>query len=155
MVQTSSEQNLEAQIQRIDHITENFYLHKGFDAEHFPNMDALLELFFGEGHLVDHSFAETMEFTLSSFVQALMKQIEAGNADFFVQQEIADRTQVFGNMAQRMSVYEFSTTKNASVEWKRGISLIQFILKEDKWLISSIIWRDESKDFRISEEWLK
>ena len=155
MVQTVNQPNLEAQIQQIDHLTEHFYLFKGFDAEHFPNMDALKELFFGEGHLVDHSFVQTMEFTLSSFIQALMKQIESGNADFFVQQEIADRTQVYGTMAQRMSVYEFSTSKEASVEWKRGISLIQYILKEEKWLISSIIWRDESKDFRVPESWVE
>jgi hypothetical protein len=155
MVDTSPEKNLEVQIQLIDHVTEHFYMYKGFDAEHFPNMDALRELFFGEGHLLDHSFAQSIEFTLSSFVQALMKQIDAGNATFFVQQEIADRTQVYGNLAQRMSVYEFSNTKDATVKWRRGLSLIQFILNEDKWLISSIIWRDESKDFKIPEDWLK
>ncbi len=154
MVQTAAQQDLDAQIQQIDHLTEHFYLYKGFDAEHFPNMDGLQEIFFGEGHLLDHSFAQTMEFTLSSFIQALMKQIDAGNADFFVQQEIADRTQVFGAMAQRMSVYEFSNTKDAAVKWKKGISLIQLILKNDKWLISSVIWRDESKDFKVPESWL-
>ncbi len=154
MVQTTPPHNLEAQIQQIDHLTEHFYLYKGFDAAHFPNMDGLQEMFFGEGHLVDHTFAQTMEFTLSSFIQALMKQIDAGNAEFFVQQEIADRTQVFGTMAQRMSVYEFSNMKNAAVNWKKGISLMQFILKEDKWLISSVIWRDESKDFKVPEELL-
>ncbi|MEY3678866.1 MAG: hypothetical protein RI924_1007 [Bacteroidota bacterium] len=154
MVQTVSQQDLEAQIQQIDHLTEHFYLFKGFDAEHFPNVDALRELFFGEGHLVDHTFVQTMEYTLSSFMQALMKQIEAGNADYFVQQEIADRTQVFGTMAHRMSVYEFSTTKNAGLKWKRGISILQFILKEGQWLISSIIWRDESKEYQIPEDYL-
>ncbi len=154
MVQTTDQSHLEAQIQQIDHIAEHFYLHKGFDAEHFPNMDALRELFFGEGHLVDHAFAQTMEFTLSSFMQALMKQIESGNADFFVQQEIADRTEVYGNLAQRMSVYECSNAKDAAIKWKRGISLMQLIFKEDKWLISSIIWRDESKDFQVPEEFL-
>lgn len=155
MVDTSPKKILEAQIQLIDHVTEHFYLYKGFDAEHFPNMDALRELFFGEGHLLDHSFAQSIEFTLSSFVQALMKQIDAGNATFFVQQEIADQTEVHGNMAQRMSVYEYSNTRDATVKWRRGLSLIQFILKEDKWLISSIIWCDESKDFKIPEDWLK
>lgn len=154
MVQVSSTQNLEAQIQQIDHITEHFYLYKGFDAEHFPNMDALSELFFGEGHLVDHSFAETMEFSLNSFIQALMKQIESGNADYFVQQEIADRTQVFGNMAQRMSVYEFSNTKDAAVKWKRGVNMIQFIFKDEKWLITAMIWQDENENFAIPAEYL-
>ncbi len=155
MVQTVNQADLEAQIQQIDHLTEHFYLYKGFDAEHFPNLDALQELFFGEGHLIDHSFAQTMEFTLSSFFQALMKQIESGNADFFVQQEIADCTQIFGTLAQRMSVYEFSNTKHADVTWKKGICMIQFILKEEKWLISSVIWCDESKDFKLPEAWLE
>lgn len=154
MVQTTNQPHLETQIQQIDHLTEHFYLHKGFDAEHFPNLDALQGLFFGEGHLIDHSFAQTMEYTLSSFIQALMKQIDLGNADFFVQQEIADRTQVFGAMAQRMSVYEFSTTKDATIPWKKGICIIQFIFKGDKWLISSMIWRDEGKEFKIPEELL-
>jgi hypothetical protein len=155
MVQTVNQSGLEAQIQQIDHLTEHFYLYKGFDAEHFPNFDALQKLFFGEGHLVDHSFAETMEFTLTSFVQALMNQIESGNANFYVQQEIADQTEIFGTMAQRMSVYEFSNTKHADVKWNRGISLIQFILKEDKWLISSIIWCNEGKEFKVPEAWLE
>ena len=154
MVQTAAQQDLDAQIQQIDHLTEHFYLYKGFDAEHFPNMDGLQEIFFGEGHLVDHSFAQTMEFTLSSFIQALMKQIDAGNAEFFVQQEIADRSQVFGTMAQRMSVYEYTNAKDAGKDWKKGMSLIQFVFKEGKWLISSVIWRDESKEFKVPEELL-
>lgn len=143
-----------AQVQKIDHLTENFYLFKGFDAEHYPNVSALQELFFGDGHLVDSSYEQPLEFTLGSFTQALMKQIEAGLATFFVQQEIADNTQIFGNIAQRLSVYEYTNTKDAQVKWKRGINMIQYIFREDKWSISAMIWQDETADFPIPENYL-
>lgn len=154
MVKTQEIIPLDVQIQQIDHLTEHFYLYKGFDAEHYFNTDALQELFFGDGHLVDASYEQPLEFTLSSFLQAINKQIEEGNASFFVQQEIGDTTHIYGNTAQRLSVYEYSNTKDASVKWKRGVNLIQYIFLDKRWLISAMIWQDESKDFPIPKEYL-
>ncbi|MFM6976403.1 MAG: hypothetical protein ACKOW2_06115 [Sphingobacteriaceae bacterium] len=154
MVNNQEAISLATQIQQIDHLTEHFYLFKGFDAEHYFKADALQQLFFGDGHLVDASFVKPMEFTLASFSQAISKQIEEGNAQFFVQQEIADKTHIHGHIAQRLSVYEYTNTKDTQVKWKRGVNLIHYIYIDKRWLITAMIWQDESKDSPINESYL-
>ncbi len=114
-------------IQEIDHLTEHFYQCISFNKERYPNFDKLKELFYGAGKLINHNFDHPVEYTADSFSQALMAQIEAGEAVYFAQQEISDNTEIFGNVAQRISVYEHSPLNNPLQEWKRGINYIQFI----------------------------
>ncbi|HEY1023590.1 MAG TPA: hypothetical protein VGE26_00380 [Sphingobacteriaceae bacterium] len=139
--------------QAIDHLTEEFYRCISFNQEHFPNFDRLKELFYGSGNLINNNFEKPVEFTVQSFAQALMQQIEAGNTDFHSQQEIGDVTEFFGKIAQRISVYEHSNTKDASVKWKRGVNYIQYIFT-DRWQITSMIWSDETEGVTVPQVYL-
>lgn len=138
-------------IPEIDHLTEAFYKSISFGPEHFPNFDKLEELFYGDGKLINNNFDKPVEFTVQSFSQAMMSQIEAGNAVFFSQLEIADRTEVFGKMAQRTSVYEFSASQNSNTPWSKGINYIQYIFADGRWQIISMIWADETVGNLVDE----
>lgn len=138
----------------IDHLTKRFYESICFSAERFPNIDSLQELFYGDGKLINGNFENPLEFTVSSYMQAMMHQIEDGNAAFFSQQEIADTTEVFGNTAQRISVYEYTFFAEKHIPWKKGINYIQYIFTEGKWKIVSMLWNDEKETLKIPEEYL-
>ena len=139
--------------QDIDHLTERFYESVCFSSEHFPNFDQLQELFYGSGKLINNNFEPPVDFTVQTFSHAVMGPIEAGDADYFVQQEIGDKTEIFGNMAQRVSVFEYSLVKDTP-NWKRGVSYIQFICISSKWLITSVIWTFEKDGLVIPEKYM-
>jgi hypothetical protein len=140
--------------QAIDHLTEEFYKCVSFDLEHFPNTDRLQELFYGSARLIDNRFDKPADLTAHSFSQSLMQQISIGNVTYFAQQEIGDITEIFGTMAQRISVYEYSNKENNTGPWKRGVNYIQYIFIDGKWLITSMIWTDEKEGLKIPEIYL-
>lgn len=141
-------------IQEIDHLTERFYSCISFNQEHYPSFDELQDLFYGAGKLINNNFDKPLDFTVQSYIQAMMRQIEEGNATFFAQQEISDNTEVFGNIAQRISVYEYSFAAETTQPWKKGVSYVQFIFTENKWQILSVIWNDEKEGLFIPETYL-
>jgi hypothetical protein len=139
--------------QEIDHLTERFYQSVCFSTEHYPNIDQLQEIFFGSGKLINNNLDHPVDFTVQTFAHAMMAQIETGDANYFVQQEIADKTEIFGNMAQRISVFEYSFVKDTP-NWKRGVSYIQYICINTKWLIISVIWTFEKEGLIIPEKYM-
>jgi hypothetical protein len=146
----TSEENISLiNTQQIDHLTEKFYQCISFDQERYPSFDDLQDLFFGAGKLINGNFDKPIDFTAQSFSQAMMQQIESGNVNFHAQQEIGDITEIFGIIAQRISVYEYSNVRSVRQKWKRGVNYIQYIFTEDKWLITSMIWNDEKGDLVV------
>lgn len=141
-------------IQEIDKLTEQFYDCISFNEEHYPKFDHLQELFYGAGKLINNNYDKPLDFTVQSYVQALMHRIEEGDATFYAQQEISDNTEVFGNTAQRISVYEYSFTAETEQPWKRGVNFVQFIFTEGKWMIVSMVWTDEKEGLIIPETYL-
>lgn len=139
--------------QEIDHLTERFYESVCYSSEHYPNVDQLQELFYGAGHMINNNSEEPVIFTVQTFAHAIMAKIESGDADYFVQQEISDKTEIFGNMAQRISVFEYSFVKDTP-DWKKGLSFIQYICTNNHWLITSIIWTFEKDGLIIPEKYM-
>ncbi|WP_374164236.1 hypothetical protein [Arcticibacter sp. MXS-1] len=141
-------------IQEIDKLTEQFYAAISFNQEHYPQFDHLQELFYGAGKLINNNYDQPIDFTVQSYAQAVMKQIEDGSSSFYSQQEISDNTEVFGNTAQRVSVYEYSFSAETSQPWTRGVNFIQYIYTEGQWRIVSMVWTDEKDDLVIPETYL-
>jgi hypothetical protein len=141
-------------IPEIDSLTRKFYECVCFNPEHYPKYDQLQELFYGDGKLMNSNFDQPLEFTVQSYIQAIMHQIDDGNARFFSQQEISDVTEVFGKTAQRISVYEYTFEAETTQSWKRGVNYMQFILIDGQWKIVSMLWNDEKEELRIPEAYL-
>ena len=141
-------------IQEIDNLAQKFYKCVCFGPDHYPNYDQLQELFYGDGKLLNGNYDHPLEFTVQSYCQAIMHQIDDGNTSFFSQQEISDVTEVFGKTAQRISVYEFSFVADSVEPWKRGVNYMQFIFTDGAWKIVSMLWNDERDELIIPEAYL-
>lgn len=141
-------------IRQIDKLTESFYECVSFNEEHYPKFDELQALFYGAGKLINNNYDPPLDFTVQSYIQAVMHQIEEGNATFYAQQEIGDTTEVFGNIAQRISVFEYSFTAETTQPWKRGVNYIQYIFAGEKWQIVSMVWNDEQPGLPIPKTYL-
>jgi hypothetical protein len=136
----------------IDYITEDFYESLSFMDGELPDLETVRELFYGDGLLVNNSFNKPIKFTTDSFIKTLETQMDQGKLTQFMQRELYSHTEVFGRVAQRISVYEYSLTYHETEDLIKGINYIQFIQDNDNWLITSMAWNDESENYKVPAE---
>jgi hypothetical protein len=138
----------------IDYITEDFYESLSFQDGEMPDLETVRALFFDDGLLVNNSFGKPVKFTTESFIEALEERLDEGSLLQFMQRELYSKTEIFGKVAQRISVYEYSASETETEQLRRGVNYIQYIQVDDSWLISSMAWNDENENFPIPDEYL-
>jgi hypothetical protein len=117
-----------------------------------PKVNELRKFFYGGGMLINNSYTEPIAFTTASYLKALELQSAIGDLKQYLMREVSARTEIFGKIAQRTSVYEYSFAEIPPRKMPRGINYIQFVKEGECWRISSMIWNDENEDHRIPEE---
>jgi len=138
----------------IDYITEDFYESLSFQDGEMPDLETVRELFFGDGLLINNSFGKPLTYTADSYIQGFEAQMADGALTQFMQRELYSKTEVFGKIARRLSVYEYSFTYHETANAPRGINYIQFVLDNDNWRITSMAWADENENHQIPTEFL-
>jgi hypothetical protein len=138
----------------IDYITEDFYESLSFQDGEMPDLETVGSLFYTDGLLINNSFGKPLTYTAGTFIQAMEDQIESGKLNQFMQRELHSQTEIFGKVAQRISVYEYSFDYHERNSVKKGINYIQFIQENDSWLISSMTWNDENENYKVPSELL-
>ncbi|CAN5531399.1 hypothetical protein BH09BAC6_BH09BAC6_27070 [soil metagenome] len=138
----------------IDVLTTDFYKAISFTNGIVPDVTNLEVLFVGGGILLNNSFAEPILFTAESLVQALETQVAASEVRQLTQREISAKTEIFGKVAQRISVYEYSYADHEVERMPKGVNYMQFAKVGDNWRIVSMVWDDENQDQLIPHEYL-
>ncbi len=72
----------------------------------------------------------------------------------FFEQEIARRTERFGNIAHVFSTYTSKRTLDDE-PFARGINSIQLVFEQDRWWVISIFWQNETEAFPLPEVYLE
>ena len=139
----------------IDDLTRDFYKAISFRHEQAPDLSQVQILFYGEGTLVNNSFQHPAGFTVESFVSALESDIAEGSMDQFIQHELHSRTEVYGKLAHRISVYEYNLGEETSGRLPRGVNYMQFVQVDGNWRILSVAWCDENEENLIPKEYLR
>ena len=137
---------------QIDYITEDFYESLSFMDGELPDLDTVRELFHEDGLLINMSFGKPITYSIESFIRTLEDQVTEGQLTQFMQRELYSKTEVFGRIAQRTSVYEYSFAYHETEGIPKGVNYIQFVQVDDIWRISSMIWSDEGSNFRVPKE---
>jgi len=137
---------------QIDYITEDFYESLSFMDGELPDLDTVRELFHEDGLLINMSFGKPITYSIESFIRTLEDQVTEGQLTQFMQRELYSKTEVFGRIAQRTSVYEYSFAYHETEGIPKGVNYIQFVQVDDIWRISSMIWSDEGANFRVPRE---
>jgi len=135
----------------IDYVTEDFYESLSFMDGELPDLETVKELFYADGLLINNSFGKPIKFTAESFTTDMEMQIEEGKLTQFMQRELYSKTEIFGRVAQRVSVYEYSFSYYETENLPRGINYIQFVQDDDNWRITSMAWNDENDNYRVPE----
>ena len=133
-------------------ITE-FFQSVSFEEGAKPNYKRIYELFIDDGKLVKNSLQSPEINSVREFVESRQKLVDAGDLTSFRETEAAEITEVFGNIAHRLSTYDKrGTLKGKSFEG-RGVISTQFIKTPAGWKMTFMAWDDERPGLTIPERY--
>lgn len=138
----------------LDWTVSNLYGALSFENKKGIDASTIKSLCFQDGLLVNNSFKDPIIFAAETFIQSLESLVAEGSMDQFLQREVWSKTDVFGKVAQRLSVYEYSFADHPVEHMPKGINFIQFIQVEGLWKITSMVWADENENHIIPAEHL-
>ncbi|MDX5422627.1 MAG: hypothetical protein LPK07_01545 [Hymenobacteraceae bacterium] len=132
-------------MKELDQLTQELYSCVSFKKGENPDLEKLRTLFYGDGKLINNSKTQPEEFTVERFIQSVRQQIEEGNIEAFHEKEASGKTEVFGKVAHRFSTFEARFDWEAPAPFVVGVNCIQFIQLDGQWLITSMVWDDETE----------
>lgn len=134
----------------IDKLVDSFFslfsVKKGTKAD----LSAIFKLFISEGLIVKSGSINPEIYNLQQFIEPREKMFNDGILSDFREEELFENTEIFGNIAHRISIYKKSGFMNGQIFENRGIKTLQFVKTSCGWKISSVAWDDERDDFKIN-----
>ncbi|WP_328601193.1 DUF4440 domain-containing protein [Actinomadura physcomitrii] len=107
-----------------------------------PDLAVVREVFIPEGLIIKNVGGETEIYDLDAFIAPRQRMLTDGTLTEFSEWEIAERTEIFGSIAQRFSEYGKSGFRDG--EWFEGFGrqTTQFVRTRDGWKMSAAAWDD-------------
>jgi hypothetical protein len=107
-----------------------------------PNLDVLYELLLPEAIIIKNVEAVPVVYDVNGFVEPRRTLLTDGSLADFSEEETIERTEVFGNIAQRFSCYKKSWTAQEASFSGSGTNSFQFVRTSAGWKIASVVWDD-------------
>jgi hypothetical protein len=149
---TTSQDNVSAK-REIDLLTSAFFSAVSFKEGEKPDYQNLYQIFIESGQFFKNISGSPEISTVSQFIEPRQKLIAAGELTSFRETEMAEITEIFGNIAHRFSHYEKSGRSAGSEIVGRGIISLQFVMTGNGWRISSMAWDDERAGLTIPDRY--
>lgn len=133
----------------LERMVADFFRCVSFPEGGRPAYAQLHELFIAGGTLIKTS-GEALEInTVSQFIASRQAMVDAGRLTAFLEVEIAEITEWFGNIAHRLSTYTKRGTLDGQVFEGAGVISTQFLRTAAGWKISAMAWDDERAGLTI------
>lgn len=110
-----------------------------------PKVADIKKLFIPMGILINSTNGTPEIYSLDSFIAPREKMLTDEILTEFSEREVSDTTNIFGNIAQRFSLYEKSGNLNGEYFETKGMKTMQFIKANKNWKFTSVAWSDEIK----------
>lgn len=134
---------MEKDLLEIDRLTNQFFNVFDNTNNNIPRLDDLKRIFIKEGMIINNSNGEPLIYDLDSFIKPRREILSDGTLTDFREGEVSHKTSIYGNIAQRLSLYEKSGKLNGEFFKSEGMKTIQFIKVGDNWKMSSVVWSDK------------
>lgn len=134
---------------QIDALTAAFFSAFSPNAEGRVELDAIRRLFVPHAVIVRTCGAEPQVYDLDRFIAPRATLLNDGAITEFREAEVAERTEICGQVAQRFCLYEKSWKAEGQDFAGRGVKTIQFVKTRGGWRISALAWDDERDGFAI------
>lgn len=120
-----------------------FFRAVSFERGQAPEYGAIHALFIEQGLLIKNTGEQPEISTVQQFIEPRQAMFDAGDLTCFNETELQHKTDVFGQVAQRFSLYGKSGTLKGVDFQARGMISTQFIYTPQGWKMSSMAWDDE------------
>lgn len=107
------------------------------------NLGGLPDIFMPDGVVVKTCGEPPAALNLAEFVAPRDALLNGGDLVDFSEQELWEKTDVFGSVAHRLCLYRKSGVLSGKPFETQGMKSIQLVKTESGWKISSLIWDDE------------
>ena len=134
---------MESDIEALDAITRRFFAAFDNTGGHAANIDDLYRVLIPEAVIVSNSGDTPVVYNVESFVEPRRALLGNGTLIDFREWEIAGRTDVLGNIAQRAGTYGKSWTAGGKTVEATGAKTLQFVRTPQGWRISAFAWDDD------------
>jgi hypothetical protein len=130
-------------------LIDAFFRAVSFERGQRPAYARIRELFVDGGKLIKNDSEVPEVSSVDDFVAARQRLVDSGALTSFEEIEIAEITEVFGNIAHRFSTYQKRGTMHREAIEAAGVISTQFIRTPSGWKISSMAWDDERRGLTI------
>lgn len=137
-------QNSEAKKQ-IDQITTAFFRAFTNKGGRTPEVAVMHQLFIPEGRVISNTGAAPVIYNLQQFVEPREKLLTDGSLTDFEEEELSERTEIFGNIAHRFSLYRKTGVLDGKAFETKGMKAMQFLNTPEGWKLSFVAWDDEKR----------
>jgi len=127
----------------LDDLTKRFFLLFSNKNGITPAIENIYQLCIPEAMIIKNTGPSPEIYTLEQFIAPRKKILTDGTLIDFSEEEMAERTEIFGNIAQRFCCYKKSGILSGQPFETKGMKTIQFIKTAEGWKISSLAWDDE------------
>jgi len=127
----------------LDRLTTEFFESVSFEPGNTPNYEHIRKLFLEQGLLIKNVGLTPEISTVTQFIVPRHQSVLAGDLTRFHEAELAEATEIFGNVAHRFSAYTKSGTLKGTSFSARGMISTQFIHTPQGWKVSCMAWDDE------------
>jgi hypothetical protein len=134
-------------------LTADFFRAVSFRQGERPGYSSLHALFIADGMLIKNSSEVPEVSTVDEFIKPRQQMVDSGELSSFEEVESAAITEVFGNVAHRLSAYEKRGTSNGQAFEGRGVISTQFIRTPQGWKMTSMAWDDERPGLTIPDRY--
>ena len=124
-----------------------------FEAGQQPAYSELRGLFVAGGRLIRTGPGATECASIEEFIAGLEATFDAGELTSFGENETGEITEIFGNVAHRLSTYHKRSTINGVSSQVRGAISTQFARTADGWRITSMAWDDERPGLQLPQRY--
>jgi hypothetical protein len=134
-------------------LIEDFFRAVSFGTGARPPYHRLRDVFVAGGRLIKNSGNAPEISTVDEFIEPRQKLVDSGELTSFEEAESAEITEVFGNIAHRLSTYTKHGVTNGVPFDGQGVISTQFVRTPHGWKISSMAWDDERPGLVIPDRY--
>lgn len=108
------------------------------------DIERLYQLFLPECVIVGIGAGTAKVYDLAGFVEPRRALLSEGTMTEFREEEVSEKTTIFGNIAQRTSRYRKSWIAAGRPCAGSGVKSLQFVRMPDGWKIAALAWEDDA-----------
>jgi hypothetical protein len=112
-------------------------------------LDDLYDQCIPRATIIKHADGVATVYSVDEFIAPRAALLNSGSLRNFYEHEIHARTEIFGDIAQRLCSYEKRGEASGAPFSGRGVKTTQFVRVDSVWKISSIVWQDETETLPI------